>query len=165
MSNVFLRDTCQGAPAGCSPATIPISVGFDGTDPNGASRTPTVSASGRFVAFSSDANNLVRGDANGVSDIFVRDTCIGAPAGCVPMTTRVSMGPGGIEPNGASASPKISLDGRFVAFSSAATNFAAESQLSNTVRSEPRFLWDSCLGAANGCRSSLTKLKFLAGSR
>ena len=164
VSKVFLRDTCQGAPTGCSPVIIPVSVGFDGTDPNGASRTPTVSASGRFVAFSSDANNLVHGDANGVSDIFVRDTCIGAPAGCVPMTTRVSMGPDGVEPNGASTSPKISLDGRFVAFSSAATNFAAENPFSN-AGAEPRFLWDSCLGAANGCTRSLTKLRFLAGSR
>lgn len=165
VSKVFLRDTCQGAPASCSPVTIPVSVGFDGTDPNGASRSPSVSANGRFVAFASDANNLVRGDANGVTDIFVRDTCVGAAAGCVPTTTRVSTGPDGIEPNGASSTPKISLDGRFVAFNSAATNLASDVQLNNLTNSEPRFLWDSCVGAANGCKPSLTKLKFLPASR
>lgn len=157
---VFLRDTCQGVHAGCTASTVPISLGFDGTDPNGASRSPSVSTNGRFVAFASDANNLVRGDANGVTDIFVRDTCIGAPAGCVPNTTRVSTGPDGIESNGASASPSISLDGRFVVFQSVATNL-----VSDGGGGEGRFLWDSCSGAPMGCKPSLTKLKFASPSR
>jgi hypothetical protein len=160
-AEVFLRDTCHGAPTGCSPDTIPVSVGFDGTEPNGASRSPSVSANGRFVVFASDANNLVPGDANGVTDVFVRDTCVGAQPGCVPHTTRASTGPDGIEPNAASTSPSISLDGRFVAFQSAATNLAPDTTAS-AANPAGRFLWDSCLGAANGCRSSLTKLKFLS---
>lgn len=165
MAKILLRDTCQHAPPGCSPTTIPVSVGFDGGDPNGASRAPTVSANGRFVAFVSDANNLVRGDANGVSDIFVRDTCIGAPRGCIPTTTRVSTGPDGIEANAASTLPSISLDGRFVAFHSVATNLVSDVQLGTAANSEGRFLWDSCFGTANDCKPTVTKLKFLAAPR
>jgi hypothetical protein len=161
---VYLRDTCIGVPTACSPTTIPISVGFDGTDPNGGSSSPSVSASGRFVAFASDANNLVPGDANGASDIFVRDTCIGAAAGCAPSTARVSLGPDGIESNGASASPKITMDGRLVVFHSVATNLASADPADQAASSEGRFLWDSCFGAANGCKPSLTRLRFLPPS-
>lgn len=153
VDKIYLRDTCQGAPLGCSPTTTLVSVGLDGTDPNGASRSPSVSARGRFVAFASDASNLVPGDANGVADIFLRDTCIGAPTGCVPTTIRVSLGPDGAESNGASASPSITSDGRFVTFDSAATNLVSESQ-------PGAFLWDSCFGvaSASACTSSLTRL-------
>jgi hypothetical protein len=160
LDKIYLRDTCQGSPTSCSPTTTLVSVGFDGTDPSGASRSPSVSASGRFVAFASDANNLVPGDANGVADIFLRDTCIGALAGCVPTTTRVSVGPDGIESNGASAWPSISPDGRFVAFDSAATNLVSDGQLNATGISGGAFLWDTCSGvaSASGCTPSLTRL-------
>jgi trimeric autotransporter adhesin len=163
MDKIYLRDTCQGAPAGCTPATVLVSVGFDGTDPNGASRSPSISASGRFVAFASDANNLIKGDANGVADIFLRDTCIGAPAGCVPATTRVSSGPDGIEANGASASPSISPDGRFVAFDSAATNLLSDGSVySPPGASTEAFLHDTCFGAASSCTPSTTRLSVTA---
>jgi len=153
---IYLRDTCQGAPAGCSPTTALVSVGIDGTDPDGASRSPSVSANGRFVAFASDADNLVPGDANGVADIFLRDTCIGVPAGCVPATTRISVGPDGAESNGASGSPSITSDGRFVTFNSAATNLVSDGQ----ANAGGAFLWDSCFGvaSASGCTPSLTRL-------
>jgi hypothetical protein len=157
---IYLRDTCQGAPLGCSPTTTLVSVGDDGADPNGASRSPSVSASGRFVAYVSDASNLVPGDANGVADIFLRDTCVNAPTGCVPTTTRVSAGPDGAESNGASASPLISFDGRFVAFDSAASNLVSDSQVNTTGTSGGAFLWDTCFGVpqASDCTPSLTRL-------
>jgi len=157
---IYLRDTCQGAPLGCSPTTTLVSVGDDGADPNGASRSPSVSASGRFVAFVSDASNLVPGDANGVADIFLRDTCINAPTGCVPTTTRVSASPDGAESNGASASPLISFDGRFVAFDSAATNLVSDSQVNTTGAPGGAFLLDTCFGvpSASGCTPSITRL-------
>jgi hypothetical protein len=157
-TGIFLRDTCVGVNTGCLPTSVPVSVGFDGASPNGASRSPAVNANGRFVAFASDANNLVRGDANGATDIFVRDTCIGAQAGCVPSTVRVSTGPDGIESNGASASPSISLDGRFVAFHSVATNLALGGSVDAKQSSDGRFLWDSCFEAPKSCRPSLTRL-------
>jgi hypothetical protein len=158
MDKAYLRDTCQGV-ALCTPATILISVGFDGTEANGASRSPSISGNGRFVAFASDANNLVRGDANGVTDIFLRDTCIAAPSGCTPSTTRVSAGTGGVDANGASASPSISSDGRFVTFYSMATNLVLDGAANSPEVPAGAYLWDSCFGVANGCKASLTRLK------
>jgi len=164
MDKVYLRDTCQGVASGCTPATILISVGFDGTEANGASRSPSISTNGRFVAFASDANNLVRGDANGLTDIFLRDTCIAAPAGCLPSTTRVSTGAGGVDANGASASPSISSDGRFVDFYSMATDLVLDGAANSPEVPAGAYLWDSCFGVANGCKASLTRLKVNSAS-
>ncbi len=74
-----------------------------------------ISADGRFITFDSQASNLVKGDSNGVGDVFVRDVATGT-------TTRVSVSSTGDEGNGASHDPSISADGRFVAFPSVATN-------------------------------------------
>ena len=92
-----------------------VSVTVDGTPAAGMSGRPTISTDGRFVAFSSSAQNLVRGDGNSVSDIFVRDRRTG-------VTTRVSVDSAGREANAASGNPSISGDGRFVVFESRATN-------------------------------------------
>ena len=77
----------------------------------------SLSHDGRFVAFDSDSSDLVPGDTNGVTDVFVRDLR-------AHKTERVCVGPGRIEANGASLSPSLSGDGRFVAFVSTATNLA-----------------------------------------
>ena len=120
--DVFLRDTCVGASASCTPSTILISSAPDGTRGNGDSILSSVSAGGRFVAFESVASNLVDGDTNGEQDVFVRDTCIGAPAGCLPSTLRVSVAGDGTQSAGASFQPAITPDGRFVLLRSVATN-------------------------------------------
>ncbi len=79
----------------------------------------SISADGRFVAFHSDATNLVAGDTNGFSDVFVRDRLSGT-------TERVSVDSGGAQGiNGGSSSASISADGRFVAFDSYATNLVS----------------------------------------
>ncbi len=98
--------------------TIRVSVGAGGAQADGASTRPAISADGRFVAFVSEATNLVAGDTNGAPDVFVRDTQAGT-------TTRVSVGAGGVQADGASSRPAISADGRFVAFVSEATNLVA----------------------------------------
>lgn len=80
----------------------------------GASSAPSVSSDGRFVAFASDATNLVPNDTNGVTDVFVRDRLTGT-------TERVSVnsaGAQGIGPSGSISRPSISADGNFVAFES-----------------------------------------------
>src|SRR5262245_61019314 len=82
---------------------------------DGPSTTPSASDDGRLIAFSSEADNLVPGDGNGVFDIFVRDRL-------AQTTERVSVASDGSEANGGSFEPKISANGRFVAFSSVATN-------------------------------------------
>ena len=95
-----------------------VSVASDGTEANGASFNPSISADGRFVTYFSDASNLVPGDTNDASDIFVFDRQTGT-------TTRVSVASDGTEANGGSRLheiPAISADGRFVTYSSDATN-------------------------------------------
>lgn len=82
---------------------------------NENSREPSLSADGRFVAFTSDASNLVLGDTNGNGDVFVYDTVSG-------FIERVSVSWKGQEARGESYSPAISADGRFVAFGSRAWN-------------------------------------------
>ena len=122
---IFVRDTCFGAPAECIPGTIRVSVSTAGTEGDNDSFTPSISADGRYVAFTSYAPNLVPGDLSGAGDIFVRDTCFGAPAGCIPGTTRVSVSSGGVEGDNDSHDASISADGRFVAFTSGASNLVA----------------------------------------
>lgn len=78
---------------------------------NGASRRPAISADGRFVAFESDASNLVAGDSNGNTDVFVFDREF-------LTVERSSVGPAGKQFLGISERPALSADGRFVAFES-----------------------------------------------
>ena len=80
---------------------------------------PSMSASGRYVAFESDDPNIVPGDTEGQTDVFVRDRKLGK-------TRRASLGRNGQEPNDFSGYAQISPDGRFVAFCSHATNIDAD---------------------------------------
>ncbi len=82
---------------------------------NADSRWPSISADGRLVAFESHAANLVPGDTNGSMDVFVHDTFTGR-------TEIVSVSDLGTQANDTSWKPAISADGRFVAFTSLATN-------------------------------------------
>lgn len=158
VKKIFLRDTCAGAPAGCNPTTILVSAGASGAEPNGASGAPAISADGRLVVFASDASNLVAGDTNGVTDVFLRDTCIGAPDACTPATTRVSLNSDGGEANSASDTPSISADGRFVAFSSTAGNLVAD----GSSAPSGAFLRDTCFAAGDGCKPSTTRISISA---
>ncbi len=106
--DVFVRDLRTGA-------TRRMSVGRAGTESNGGSYGPAISANGRFVVFDSDATNLVAGDTNGLTDLFVRDRWRGT-------TRRVSLGSDGMQADGFSDGPAISANGRFVAFRSDASN-------------------------------------------
>jgi Tol biopolymer transport system component len=115
-TDVFLRHTATGATTLVSRAS-----GSLGSAGDGPSFSATISADGRFVAFSSSADNLSAVDDDTVTDIFLRDTATSA-------TTLVSRGPGAGGPggDGGSAAPAISADGRFVAFSSSADNLSTE---------------------------------------
>jgi Tol biopolymer transport system component len=92
-----------------------VSIAGDGTQGNGMSLLPSISADGWCVAFTSWASNLVPGDSNGHADVFVHDRLTG-------ITTRVSIASDGTQGNGDSTGPSSSADGRFVAFSSWASN-------------------------------------------
>jgi Tol biopolymer transport system component len=145
--DVFVRDTCIGAPADCTPRTTLVSVGLGGGPANGGSAHPAISRSGRFVAFASSASDLVTGDNNNAYDIFVRDTCAGAPTGCVAVTWRASVSDAGVEGNSDSIQPAFSGNERYLAFASNASNLVAGDN--NGVQDV--FVRDTCFGAAPGC--------------
>jgi Tol biopolymer transport system component len=107
VSDTFVHDRQTGR-------TERISVSSDGVQGDGLSFTPSFSADGRFAVFNSDATNLVPGDTNGRTDIFLRDRQTGK-------TERISVGPDGAQADGNSREESISADGRFVAFQSDAT--------------------------------------------
>jgi hypothetical protein len=150
--NIFLRDTCAGAPAGCVPSLTLASIGLNGNLADGDSISPSITADGRYVAFLSSAMNLVDSDTNGVMDVFVRDTCAGPLSGCSPSTQRVSVATGGAQADGASTTATISATGRFITFESAATNLGA------IPSSGGLFLRDTCAGAAAPCTPSTQPL-------
>jgi Tol biopolymer transport system component len=110
--NVFLRDRTGNT-------TVLVSGNLSGTGGgNGSSMLGQASINGRYVVFQSDASDLVPGDTNGVTDVFLRDTYTG--------TTRlISVAAGGGFANGASTDPVMTPDGTCVAFISAATNLVA----------------------------------------
>jgi hypothetical protein len=125
IQEIFLRDTCTGA-NGCTPATSLVSVATDGMTPgNALSEHPHLSSKGEFVAFASDATNLVATDTNSLEDVFVRDTCAGITGSCTAKTALVSLSSTGSQSNGASINPAISGNGHIAAFISFSNNLVS----------------------------------------
>ena len=109
--NVFLRDRLANT-------TTLVSVNMSGTGGGNGDSFPTgISTNGQFALFESSASDLVAGDTNNASDIFVRDVVNG-------LTTLVSVSTNGVSGNGASRGSVMTGDGRYVAFVSAASNLA-----------------------------------------
>lgn len=132
-TDVFVRDVLEEE-------TIRVSAG-NGEQANGPSSFPSVTEGCEKVAFQSSATNLVPGDTNRVSDIFVRDLSSGE-------ISRVNVAGDGSQSNGVSITPSISANGRCVAFASAATNL---------MTGDTNRKWDiyvSCDGVAT-CRASV----------
>ena len=114
VSDIFVRDRSTAS-------TGRVSVSSTGEQANaGLTGGLAVSRDGRFVAFSSEASNLVPGDTNGVADVFVRDRAEGT-------TTRVSVSSSGAQANGSSNTWQIgmSANGRYLAFDSGASNLVS----------------------------------------
>ena len=99
--------------------------GNGGVQPDCASARPSVSGNGQLVAFESCATNLVPGDTNNFTDVFVFDRNTST-------VTRVSVATGGTQGNGSSFSPAISPNGRFVAFVSQASNLGGGGVFTHT---------------------------------
>ncbi len=110
VADIFLHDRISGV-------TERVSLGLGGSEANGGSGNPGISADGRYVVFESTASNLVGpgNDANGASDIFVHDRATG-------ITVLVSKNAAGTPGNWNSLTPSISRDGKWVAFWSVADN-------------------------------------------
>jgi hypothetical protein len=105
---VYLRDTCMGVAGACKPNTLLASTDEEGKLAGTEAILPSLSSSGRFVAFlavtpspaaagaaktSQPHASRAAGPNSGLRQVFVRDTCLGA-ANCTPKTTRISLQPG-----------------------------------------------------------------------
>lgn len=110
--DVFARDVEAGV-------TTLISSSSEGVAGNLGSLAPALSRNGRFIAFQSDATNLVEGDRNNTSDIFLHDRLSGE-------TIRVSIASDGGEGNAISWGPSLSSDGRLIFFLSDASNLTTD---------------------------------------
>lgn len=104
-----------------------------------AEETPAVSTDGRYVAYTAVQNERAQ--------IFLRDTCEGAAPGCLLRTSSLSVAPDGTAANDESHAPSMSSDGRYVAFSSAATNL-----IENAPAGRQIYLRDTCAGASDSCK-------------
>ncbi len=137
---------CSNDPT-CTPTSQTFSVGAPAPAADSkasaagatAEETPTISSDGRYVAYTSQEND--------VTQILLRDTCVGAPSGCAPTTQTVSVAKDGTAGNEASHTPVITADGRYVAFSSAATNLVTGAPEGRQV-----YLRDMCTGASTACK-------------
>ncbi|MCB8942378.1 MAG: PD40 domain-containing protein [Ardenticatenaceae bacterium] len=112
MRQVFIKDITSGA-------VTMASVAAAGVAANNHASDPALDASGRYVAFESQATNLVTGTVNVWLDIFVRDTVL-------LTTTLISAAADGTPGNAASENPAFSADGRFIVFQSSANNLIAD---------------------------------------
>jgi hypothetical protein len=108
-----------------------------------AEETPALGADGRFVSYTADQN--------GHSQIFLRDTCSGATSDCQPRTSLLSATTDGTPGNADSNTPSMSSDGRFIAFSSAASNLVANAPAGRQI-----YLHDTCAGATTSCTPQTT---------
>lgn len=102
VSDVFRRDLTTGT-------TQRVSISPGNVAANGHSSQPAINGDGRYVAFASEASNLVNGDTNNLTDVFVRDLDAGT-------TERVSVTGSSTQTNWSSNSPDLSADGTVVAF-------------------------------------------------
>ena len=106
-----------------------------------AEETPALSQDGRYVAFSAQENETTQ--------IMLRDTCLAAPNGCTPSTKMISVAVDNTPGNADSHTPVISADGRYIAFSSAATNLLEGAPAGRQV-----YLRDTCAGASASCKAA-----------
>lgn len=97
---------------------VRVSVDSLGGEANGYSFAKSLSADGRYALFQSAADNLVAGDVNGVRDLFIHDALTGT-------TTCISVDLTGVPGNGESSFGRLTPDGRYVVFTSEATNLVA----------------------------------------
>ena len=141
--DVFVKDLTTGA-------ITRISAGA--ATPNASSRDPVFSPDGSKIAFDSNLSNLVAGDTNNTTDIFIKDLATGT-------VTRVSVDGAGAQVNGGSFFPVFSPDGSKIGFGSAATNLVA----GDTNGVSDAFIKDLATGAvtrvsvdANGAQANAT---------
>jgi hypothetical protein len=148
---VYVRTMCNGATpqtqtASCTPTTYLVSANYVAnviTPGNAPSLNPSIASGGGFVAFSSSATNLgsAAPNPNALQEVFVQNVCqILTTNGCTTPFSTIASTPDGVTPaDAASVEPRISSDGRFVTFASAASNLGAA-----TANNQQIFIRDTC---------------------
>jgi hypothetical protein len=139
---IYLRDTCTGAESSCTASTQIVSIDSNGGLMGTESFLPSISASGRFVAFLAVTQShapqqagVAPGTKNsGYRQVFVRDTCVGV-SGCTPSTSRISMQPGdGTSTAAKLAGPAMGANGKNVGLAGqAATLFTRSVAIDDRV--------------------------------
>lgn len=157
--DIFLRDTCAGSTQPCNPSTTLVSMAQDGGASNGASTNPSISADGRFVAFESASTNLVSGITGPAYQVYVRDTCRNVGAGCTPSTMLISVGDDGGPGDNLSFEPSISASGRYVAFTSYATNLIQ----GKVIYTGNVYIRDTCAATTSACVPSMILVSGTSG--
>jgi hypothetical protein len=104
-----------------------------------AEETPAISQDGRYVAYGSQQSQL--------NQILLKDTCVGVSSGCTVSTRVVSVAADGTVGNADSHNAAMTPDGRYIAFSSAATNLVQGGPAGRQI-----YVHDSCIGAENSCK-------------
>jgi hypothetical protein len=167
-TQILLRDTCEGAGSGCKAQTTVISTASDGRVANDDSNSPSLSANGRYVAFSSAATNLVENAPAG-RQIYLRDTCAGAEGSCSPSTQLVSTDSNGALTGAESLLPSISASGRFIAFLAVTPSSAGHATTSAAAPNSGYrqvFIRDTCLASTSGsgaCTPKTTRVSLQPG--
>ena len=138
---IYFRVTCTGAGVTCAPSTTMISVDGAGNPLPGNSQNPSVSSEGRFVSFNTQVPQSGGGN---FGTVYRHDTCTAYESTlstCTPSTLTISIGSAGAAANGSSNSGRhaMSIDGRFVAFDSTATNLVSGGNPAGQV-----FVRDTC---------------------
>jgi hypothetical protein len=108
-----------------------------------AEETPAISQDGRYVVYGSQQSQ--------VNEILLKDTCVGVSSGWSMNTWVVSVAADGTAGNADSHNAVVTPDGRYVAFSSAATNLVERAAAGRQV-----YVHDTCIGAENSCKTSTT---------
>jgi Tol biopolymer transport system component len=121
--DIYVRDRIGGT-------TTRATTALGGGEPNGASHNPQMSGDGRWIVYESEASNLVGGDTNEVTDVFLFDRQVGT-------TVRISVASGGGQADLPSLAPSVSDDGSVIAFVSASTMLSAETDTLTCERAPP----------------------------
>lgn len=168
-TQIFLRDTCEGATSSCQQSKTLVSAAADGTPGNGDSHSPSMSSDGRYIAFSSVATNLLASGPAG-RNVYLRDTCLGVAPGCTPSTQLVSTDSNGALVGTDSILPSVSASGRFVAFVAVTPTHAANPPggQANSGASGSNsglrqvFVRDTCIGVPQ-CTPRTTRISLRPG--
>lgn len=159
-NEIYLTSCIANGPAGpFTTLTTPVSASTSGVPGDQGAQQPTISSDGRFVAFASTSTNLTSTPNGGVQQIYLRDTCTFASAGCAPATSMVSVDNSGNALAGGSSLPAMSDDGRFVIFNT-------QLPLSGGGVTSVVFIRDTCnssSGPVTGCTASTTTVSVAAG--